>query len=137
VSKWHEFAFGSISETRARRIGAGPGYHFDAANPSVLKLPESLNRSLFIYEWMRNWIQAVKLDTPGPEIEPFTQALNLLRPFDLKIGPDGALYMLENGDPWWEDNDSRIVRIVYRRAPALHATWRRPLPLVLPTKAAL
>jgi hypothetical protein len=66
VSKWHEFAFGSISETRARRIGAESVYHFDAANPSVLKLPGSLDRRLFIYEWMRNWFQTVKLGTPGP-----------------------------------------------------------------------
>jgi cytochrome c len=98
-----------------RSIMAGPVYHFDAKNPSAIKLPESLDGRLFIYEWMRNWIQTVKLGTPGPEIEPFTPALNLRRPVDMKIGPDGALYMIEYGDQWWENNDSRIVRIVYRR----------------------
>jgi len=98
-----------------RSIMAGPVYHYDAANPSPIKLPEALDGRLFIYEWMRNWIQTVKLGTNGPEIEPFLPAWNLRRPIDMKIGSDGALYMIEYGDQWWENSDSRIVRVVYRR----------------------
>ncbi len=98
-----------------RSIMAGPVYHFDRTNPSLLKLPEALDGRLFIYEWMRNWIQTVKLDTAGPEIEQFLPNWNLRRPVDLKIGPDGALYLIEYGDLWWENKDSRIARIVYRR----------------------
>lgn len=98
-----------------RTIMAGPVYHFDAANPSRLKLPEALDGRLFIYDWMRNWIQTVKLETPGPEIEPFVPTWTLRRPIDMKIGPDGALYIIEYGDQWWENKDSRIVRVVYRR----------------------
>jgi cytochrome c len=98
-----------------RTIMAGPVYRYDAANPSPIKLPEALDGRLFIYEWMRNWIQTVKLGTPGPEIEPFVPTWNLRRPIDMKIGSDGALYMIEYGDQWWENNDSRVVRIVYRR----------------------
>ena len=98
-----------------RSIMAGPAYHFEAANPSVIKLPEALDGRLFIYEWMRNWIQTVKLGTPGPQIEPFVPAMTLRRPIDMKLGPDGALYLIEYGDKWWENADSRIVRIVYRR----------------------
>jgi len=98
-----------------RTIMAGPVYHFDAGNPSPLKLPESLDGRLFIYEWMRNWIQTVKLDTPGPELEPFVPTWTLRRPIDMKIGSDGALYFIEYGDQWWENKDSRIVRVVYRR----------------------
>jgi cytochrome c len=98
-----------------RTIMAGPVYHFDASNPSSTKLPESLDGRLFIYEWMRNWIQTVNLGTAGPEIEPFVPTWNLRRPIDMKLGPDGALYMIEYGDQWWENNDSRIVRVVYPR----------------------
>ena len=98
-----------------RSIMAGPVYHFDAANPSAIKLPEQFDGRLFIYEWMRNWIQTVKLGTPGPEIEPFVPAMTLRRPIDMKLGTDGALYVIEYGDKWWENADSRIVRIVYRR----------------------
>ena len=64
---------------------------------------------------MRNWIQTVRLDTPGPELEPFLPTWTLRRPIDMKIGPDGALYFIEYGDQWWENKDSRIVRVAYRR----------------------
>ena len=98
-----------------RSIMAGPVYHFDATNPSPIKLPESFNGRLYIYEWMRNWIQTVKLGSTGPEIEPFVPSWNVRRPIDMKIGTDGALYYNEYGDQWWGNNDSRIVRVVYRR----------------------
>ena len=104
-----------------RSIMAGPVYHFDAANPSMIKLPEELNGRLFIYEWMRNWIQTVDLGSRGPRIEPFLPAMNFRRPIDMKLGTDGALYVIEYGDQWWENADSRIARVVYRRgnrAPA-------------------
>ncbi len=104
-----------------RSIMAGPVYHFDDTNPSPIKLPDEMDGRLFIYEWMRNWIQTVKLGTQGPELEPFVPAMTVRRPVDMKLGPDGALYLIEYGDKWWENADSRIARIVYRRgnrAPA-------------------
>ena len=101
--------------TGGRSAMAGPVYHFDRANPSLTKLPEILDGRLFIYDWMRNWIQTVKLGTPGPQVEPFLPGWNFRRPIDIKIGPDGALYLIEYGDQWWKNNDSRIARIVYRR----------------------
>jgi len=114
--------FSSVASKRFPTVGsggrsvmAGPVYHFDAANPSPIKLPEQFDGRLFIYEWMRNWIQTVKLGTPGPELEPFVPAMTLRRPIDMKLGNDGALYVIEYGDKWWENTDSRIVRIVYRR----------------------
>jgi cytochrome c len=113
-----------------RSIMAGPVYHFDAANPSPTKLPEALDGRLFIYEWMRNWIQTVQLDSAGPEIEPFLPHWSLRRPIDLKIGPDGALYLIEYGDKWWENSDSRIARIVYRRGN------RPPVPSLAASETA-
>lgn len=98
-----------------RSIMAGPVYRFDPANPSPLKLPRELDGRLFIYEWMRNWIQTVKLGSEGPAVEPFLPDWNWRRPIDLKLGADGALYLIEYGDLWWENADSRIVRVVYRR----------------------
>ena len=113
-----------------RTIMAGPVYHFDLANPSPIKLPAALDGRLFIYEWMRNWIQTVKLGTPGPEIEPFVPTWTLRRPIDMKIGPDGALYMIEYGDLWWQNKDSRIVRVVYRRGN------RPPVAKIAPSETA-
>ena len=113
-----------------RTIMAGPVYHYDTANPSPIKLPAALDGRLFIYEWMRNWIQTVKLGTPGPEIEPFVPTWTLRRPIDMKIGPDGALYMIEYGDLWWQNKDSRIVRVVYRRGN------RPPVAIIAPSETA-
>ena len=113
-----------------RSIMAGPVYHFDPANPSPVKLPEIFDGRLFIYEWMRNWIQTVKLGSKGPEIEPFLTDWNWRRPIDMKIGSDGALYLIEYGDQWWENADSRIVRLVYRRGN------RAPLPRITASETA-
>ena len=98
-----------------RSIMAGPVYHYDESNPSPTKLPIEFDGRLFIYEWMRNWIKTVNLDNKIPMIESFLPNGNLRRPIDMKLGPDGALYMIEYGDQWWENNDSRLVRLVYRR----------------------
>lgn len=108
-----------------RSIMAGPVYRFDEKNPSPIKLPKELDGRLFIYEWMRNWIQTVKLGSAGPAIEPFLADWNWRRPIDMKLGADGALYLIEYGDLWWQNADSRIVRVVYRRgnrAPAAKLT---------------
>jgi cytochrome c len=100
-----------------RSIMAGPLYHFDSANPSPTKLPKAFDGRLFIYEWMRNWIQTVDLGSGSEElkIEPFLPHVDFRRPIDMKLGPDGALYMIEYGELWWENPDSQLVRIVYRR----------------------
>ena len=98
-----------------RSIMAGPVYHFNQYRGSAVQLPKALDGRLFIYEWMRNWIQTADLSTAGPTVEPFVPGWNLRRPIDMKLGPDGALYMIEYGDKWWENTDSRIARIVYRR----------------------
>ena len=104
-----------------RSIMAGPVYHYDAKSKSPIRLPKELDGHLFIYEWMRNWIQVSKLGSDGPTVKPFLPDWNFRRPVDMKLGLDGALYLIEYGDKWWENADSRIARIVYRRgnrAPA-------------------
>jgi cytochrome c len=98
-----------------RSLLAGPVYRHDPDNPSPVKLPEAFDGRLFLADWMRNWIQTVRLGGDGPELEPFQPAWDFRRPVDLKFGDDGALYLIEYGDQWWENRDSRIVRVVYRR----------------------
>lgn len=127
-----------------RSIMAGPVYHYDESSKSEIRLPKEFDGKLFIYEWMRNWIQTVDLDSEGPEITPFLPEWNLRRPIDMKLGPDGALYMIEYGDRWWENTDSRITRIVYRRgnrppAAAVVASTtagRQPLTVELDARAS-
>ena len=98
-----------------RSIMAGPTYRYDENNPSTVKFPRQFDGRLFIFEWMRNWIQTVDLETEGPEITPFLPNITWRRPMDMKFGQDGALYMIEYGDQWWKNQDSRILRVVYRR----------------------
>tara|TARA_Y100001934_G_scaffold276949_1_gene374602 strand:- start:1573 stop:4212 length:2640 start_codon:yes stop_codon:yes gene_type:complete len=98
-----------------RSIMAGPVYRWNPDNNSKIHLPKKFDGNLFIYEWMRNWIQTVDLNTIEPVVRPFLPDWNLRRPIDMKLGVDGALYMIEYGDRWWENKDSRISRIIYRR----------------------
>ena len=65
----------------------GPVYHFDASVTNDLKLPEHFDNSLFIFDWMRNWIQAVHLDGDGhiARIEPFLPETRFRKPIEVKL----------------------------------------------------
>jgi cytochrome c len=98
-----------------RSAMAGPVYHFDARLKSPHKLPAKYDSSVFIYEWMRNWIREVKLDEQGrvAKINPFLEDMKFLRPVEMEIGPDGCIYIIEFGTAWEKNADSQIVRIEY------------------------
>ena len=98
-----------------RTAMAGPVYYFDPKLKSPHKLPAEFDSTLFIYEWTRNWIMAVKLDPDGKvlKIEPFLKGMTFKRPMDMELGPDGCLYMIEFGTNWGNNVDSKIVRIEY------------------------
>ena len=52
------------------------------------------------------------------KINTFAPGLPLLRPIDMKVGPDGALYMIEFGAAMQGGNtDSQIVRVDYLNNP--------------------
>ncbi len=98
-----------------RTAMAGPVYYFDPKLKSPHKLPAEFDSTLFIYEWSRNWIMAVKLDAEGKvqKIEPFLKGMSFKRPMDMELGPDGCLYMIEFGTNWGNNFDSKIIRIEY------------------------
>lgn len=105
-----------------RTAMAGPVYYFDPANPSPTKLPKEFDRTLFIYEWSRDWIIAVKLDadhqiaksTDGkPLMKRFMPSTKFRRPMDMELGADGCLYLIEFGKDWGNNKDTKIVRIEY------------------------
>ena len=103
--------------TGGRTAMSGPVYHHEAALESVRKLPAYYDDTLFIYEWSRNWIKEVKLDANGNvlKINPFLSHMTFRRPMDMKVGPDGAMYVLEWGSGFGGGNsDSQLVRIDYR-----------------------
>ena len=106
-------------EPGGRTAMAGPVYYYDANLKSKHKLPKQFDRTLFIYEWTRNWIIAVKLDADHriEKMERFADGLTFKRPMDLELGPDGCLYSIEWGTGWGKNVDTQIVRIEYTGKP--------------------
>lgn len=106
----------------------GPVYHFDPALKSATKLPAYYDKALFVYDWMRNWVYAVRLDDQQNYqfMERFMPtAGDFRRPVDMEIGPDGSMYLLEYGSVYGIDNDdARLVKIDFNagnRAPVAQA----------------
>lgn len=117
---WYPYALSN--EFPALGVGGrcamgGPVYHFDANLNSSTKLPAYYDKAFFIYDWMRNWVFAVRMDENYnyKRMEPFMQSNgDFRRPVDMEIGPDGSIYMLEYGSVYGIDNvDARLVRIDY------------------------
>ena len=107
----------------------GPVYHYNESLQSSTKLPAYYDKALFVYDWMRNWVFALRFDENNnyKRMEPFMQTNgDFRRPVDMEIGPDGAIYMLEYGSVYGIDNvDARLVRIDYNegdRAPIAQIT---------------
>ncbi|MBM3903343.1 MAG: PQQ-dependent sugar dehydrogenase [Verrucomicrobia bacterium] len=98
-----------------RTAMAGPVYHYDESLKSPNKLPKEFDRTLFIYEWTRDWIIAVKLDENNQiaQMQRFMPGTKFKRPMDLELGPDGCLYLIEFGTNWGDNKDSKIVRLEY------------------------
>ncbi len=114
--------FPAVNGGGGRTAMAGPVYYFDPHFPSPHRLPVELDHTLFIYEWSRNWIIAVHLDAADQiarnadgslRMEHFCPNMTFKRPMDMELGPDGCLYVLENGTAWSGNRDTQIVRIEY------------------------
>ena len=93
---------------------AGPLYRYDAETVHPHGLPERFDGQLIFYDWMRNWMMRVPVDEEGlpGDIEPFLSDVDVIRPMDIELGPDGRLYILEWGQQYNGYNlDARLVRI--------------------------
>jgi len=100
-----------------RSAMAGPVYRSATWSDSPLRLHDRFDGRLFFFDWTRNWIMTAVLDQAGEvvAIEPFMPEMAFRKPIDLKIGPEGGLYVAEYGDTWGGNTDATISRIVYRR----------------------
>ena len=103
--------------TGGRTACAGPAYDFDPRLKSDTKFPVEFDRTLFIFEWSRNWIAAVHLDSSSKikSIDRFLPSMNFTRPIDLQFDRQGSLYVLEYGETWGVNADARLSRLDYRR----------------------
>jgi cytochrome c len=103
--------------TGGRTAMAGPVFYSDEYKKSEHTFPDYYNGKLFIYEWIRGWINVVTMDEEGNYIsmEPFMGSTQFDNPIDMEMGPDGSMYILEYGNPVWfgQNDNSRLVRIQY------------------------
>lgn len=108
--------FPELNGSGGRTGMGGPVYHFKTNVVNAKKLPAYYEGSVFIWEWSRNFIKEVKTDESGNvlKISPFLPSFTFNRPIDLKIGPDGCIYLIEWGTGYSGSNpDARIARIEY------------------------
>lgn len=110
-----------------RTAMAGPVYYYDPNSKSERRLPKQFDHTLFIYEWTRNWIIAVKLDANDNiartadgklMMQRFMPQTEFKRPMDMELGPDGCLYLIEYGKDWGNNTDTKIIKIEYRGTTA-------------------
>jgi cytochrome c len=112
-----------------RSAMAGEFYTFNQNSASKNKFPAYYDGALFVFDWMRNWVMALRFDENENYLrsEPFMAANgDFRRPIDLAFGKDGVMYMLEYGSVYGADNeDARLVKIEYNtgnRAPLAKAS---------------
>lgn len=77
-------------------------------------LPAYYDGKWFIGEWSSGRILVVSFDDEGnfQEIEPF-YPVDLYRPHDIEIGPNGHLYVLDYGRSWSGLDNPAVYRIDY------------------------
>ena len=100
-----------------RSITSGPVYRYDAYPNSTVRLPESLDGAILWGEWMRNFLAVARVAADGTlqSVERLMPDTIFRKPSDLRLGPDGALYIAEYGDAWAGNTTGQITRVLYRR----------------------
>lgn len=123
-----------------RTAMAGPFYYYNQyPSSSKVKFPNYYDNSFIVYEWMRDWINVVRLDDKGyvKKVEPLFTNIKFDHPVDMAFAPDGSLYVLEYGTIWYSRNkNARISKIIFNqdpnRTPTAHITTHDtigPVPL--------
>ena len=132
---WIKYFYGPSEEYPELGAGglnpmAGPTFHFDASSAHPTAFPGYYDDKVMIYEWMRDWVYVVTLDSSGAvlKIDPFLPGNDYISPMDIEVGPQGRLYILEWGDEFWgSNNNAQLVRLDYygtRERPAQNAPQR-------------
>jgi hypothetical protein len=125
---WYPYATSTVFPefgTGGRLAAVAGVYRFDAALDSSIKLPEYYDDAVIMFDWSREAFFEVRLDAAGQVLKINRMFPNLVfdRPIDVKIGPDGALYVLEWDDdlsPFGGNNpDAQLVRIEFLGSPRI------------------
>ncbi|MEM9528622.1 MAG: PQQ-dependent sugar dehydrogenase, partial [Bacteroidota bacterium] len=99
-------------------IMAGPVYRSQQYPFSKERLPDYYDGKLIFYDWVRGWVNAATLDENQQivAVEPLLDSLKFPRPIDVRLGPEGALYVLSYGShSYARSEDAGITRISYPR----------------------
>ena len=107
-SSWMEFFHGCYL--------VGPIYNYNQSINNPKKLPSDFNQSLFYYDFNTSKIWVVKMDINGTIVSNQQFGANIISGsgfIDLKIGPDGQLYILEYGAGCCPQNvgSGKLVRV--------------------------
>ena len=118
-----------ILGTGGRTACAGPVFRYEAKFKDTGGFPEYFDHCLLFYDWERGFICWGRLDSEEKliGIEPFTGAIRagrkggddgtgrvqIKRPVDFTFDEGGVLYLLDYGDAWGANKDSKLVKISY------------------------
>jgi cytochrome c len=108
--------FGAIVGKGGRNAMGGPVYYYDDYPESNVKFPRYYDGKFFAYEWMRDWIHPVTMNSDGDfvSMETFMPGTKFSHPIDMQFAKDGSFYVLEYGNNWFAQNDdARLSRITY------------------------
>jgi cytochrome c len=114
---------------------AGPIYHYDPTSNSKIKLPPWFDKKWLIWDWKQRWIRAVTLDGQGNFLavsDLFPKLIakdSISRLSSMKIGPDGALYLLQYG--WLAYSPSTtgaLMRMEYKNMACLTSSLKTLKP---------
>ncbi len=150
-----------------RTACAGPVFHWRPEFEQTNGFPKEFDGALLFWDWERPTIRWAKLDKNSnlQGILPFTGAVVLAnkpeqvekvkpaldagaallkRPVDAVFGKDGALYLLDYGETWGANKDSKLVKISYVRgnlppvavARVQPAAGREPLVVTLTSEGS-
>lgn len=117
---WYPYANSTefpLVRNGGRNAMAGPVYYCDRY-PAETRFPDYYNGKLITYDWMRNWMMAITIDSLGDfsKMETFGDSVSLSRPMDMVIDKKGVLWVLEYGTQWFSKNpDARLSKIEYHR----------------------
>jgi glucose/arabinose dehydrogenase len=95
---------------------AGPVYVFDPNAAPGVRWPAEYDGGVVFYEWTRDFVAVLRLGAGGAleSIERLPSNVGVDSPIDAEFGPDGALYVLEYGDGYFQENpDAQLSRIEY------------------------
>jgi cytochrome c len=142
-----------------RTACAGPVFHFKPEFEKTGGFPSHFDNWLLFWDWSRPFLKWARIDEwqNFTGIEAFTGAVVLensrdkidaaekagafviRRPVDAQFGRDGCLYLLDYGETWGANADSKLIKISYlwgnlppiAKASAIPTAGREPLKVSL------